>query len=155
MWTLPGGKLEDNETITEAAKREVLEETGLKVHILDCIGLYQLPEWPKKFGKSVALFIAESTGGELKTNLQKVVDIGFYNPNKLPEPFMWWIRKRLSDAMIGTQKINIYKQNVSWPFTDVESEDDYCRKRDQSELSKQEFFMKYFSEPATLLQDKV
>lgn len=30
-WSLPGGKLEENETIAEGLKRELLEETGLQI----------------------------------------------------------------------------------------------------------------------------
>lgn len=40
LWAMPGGKIEDNESPAEAARREVLEETGLKV-----ITLEALPNW--------------------------------------------------------------------------------------------------------------
>lgn len=33
LWDLPGGGLKNNETLCEAAKREVVEECGLKVEI--------------------------------------------------------------------------------------------------------------------------
>lgn len=38
-WTMPGGKLDFQEEIAEGAKREVLEETGLKVNNLELISV--------------------------------------------------------------------------------------------------------------------
>lgn len=40
MWAQPGGFLEIDETVREAAMRETLEETGLQVEPLEIIGLY-------------------------------------------------------------------------------------------------------------------
>ncbi len=37
MWALPGGKIEDNESVRETAKREVSEETGLNLTSMDNI----------------------------------------------------------------------------------------------------------------------
>lgn len=42
-FNLPGGHLEDNESIMDCAKRELFEETGLKSEIDYLIGIYQLP----------------------------------------------------------------------------------------------------------------
>jgi len=39
-WTVPGGIMELGETPREAAKREVLEETGLEVEIGNLVGVY-------------------------------------------------------------------------------------------------------------------
>ena len=44
MWTLLGGKFEDNKMITQTAKREILKETDLKIRVLDSVSIYQLPE---------------------------------------------------------------------------------------------------------------
>ena len=33
-WLPPGGHVEDNETPVDAVRRETLEETGLKIHLL-------------------------------------------------------------------------------------------------------------------------
>ena len=40
-WTLPKGKLESGETPTQAAQREVYEETGLVVRIAHPLGVYE------------------------------------------------------------------------------------------------------------------
>lgn len=44
MWGLPGGAIDPGESVVEAAKREVQEETGLIVQITRFIGIYSEPE---------------------------------------------------------------------------------------------------------------
>ncbi|PSH02523.1 MAG: DNA mismatch repair protein MutT [Nanohaloarchaea archaeon QH_8_44_6] len=34
LWTFPGGKMEEDESVKEAAKREIKEETGLETKVL-------------------------------------------------------------------------------------------------------------------------
>ena len=43
LWTLPAGFLENNETVSEGAQREVMEETHASVHDLKPYGLYDIP----------------------------------------------------------------------------------------------------------------
>ena len=43
LWTLPAGFLENNETVSEGARREVMEETRATVLDLKPYGLYNIP----------------------------------------------------------------------------------------------------------------
>ena len=38
-WTMPGGKLDFGETLKEAARREAMEETGIKLNKLELISV--------------------------------------------------------------------------------------------------------------------
>lgn len=44
VWAFPGGKVEEGETIYDACVREVLEETGVNVSIIDNIGTRKHPD---------------------------------------------------------------------------------------------------------------
>lgn len=43
LWTLPGGTLKNNENLVNCIKREVYEETGLKIDVKGMIGTYTDP----------------------------------------------------------------------------------------------------------------
>jgi len=42
LWTFPGGRIEFEETIAEALKREILEETGLTIEIAGSAGVREM-----------------------------------------------------------------------------------------------------------------
>jgi 8-oxo-dGTP pyrophosphatase MutT (NUDIX family) len=44
LWALPGGAMEVGETLGQCAKREVLEETGYEIKVIDVIGVYSDPK---------------------------------------------------------------------------------------------------------------
>ena len=45
VWCLPGGAAEEGEAIADAARCEVLEETGLEVRLTRLVGLYSKPNY--------------------------------------------------------------------------------------------------------------
>jgi ADP-ribose pyrophosphatase YjhB (NUDIX family) len=43
LWALPGGAVDPGESVTDAVVREVKEETGMNVEIIDLSGIYTAP----------------------------------------------------------------------------------------------------------------
>jgi 8-oxo-dGTP diphosphatase len=42
LWSIPGGRLERGEYLSDAVRREVKEETGLEVEVADLLGLFEV-----------------------------------------------------------------------------------------------------------------
>jgi ADP-ribose pyrophosphatase YjhB (NUDIX family) len=64
IWMVPGGAIEEGENAAEAAVREVMEETGIKVRIQRL--LWHVEEVSETRGQRfVNFFLAEKTGGAL------------------------------------------------------------------------------------------
>ena len=65
-WTLPGGGVEIDESLTEAAVREVLEETGFHCRIGRALTTVSYRVTGRE--KTVQYFAAETVGGEFVAN---------------------------------------------------------------------------------------
>ena len=89
LWNLPMGGLEDNEKIIDGAKREMEEETSLKVKIEKFIGVYHNPN---RAGKNIFKFIfsASVMSGELRCpeDLDEVKWITLEELRKIPDDQM-------------------------------------------------------------------
>lgn len=70
---MPGGQVEEGESLKEAAIRETKEETGIDVEIIKFCGIFQ------NVNKSICntLFLAKPVGGELTTSPESL-EVGFY-----------------------------------------------------------------------------
>ncbi|RLE53657.1 MAG: NUDIX hydrolase [Candidatus Methanomethylicota archaeon] len=84
FWALPGGFVEYGETVEAAVKREVFEETGLKVEVLDLIGVFSKPDRdPRGHVISIA-FLTKAIGGTLKEG-EEVGEVRAFKVDSLPE----------------------------------------------------------------------
>jgi ADP-ribose pyrophosphatase YjhB (NUDIX family) len=63
-WALPAGYMDVDELPEEALAREVTEETGVAVRVLQLQGIAPLAGWAERRG-ILLLYRAEATGGEL------------------------------------------------------------------------------------------
>jgi 8-oxo-dGTP pyrophosphatase MutT (NUDIX family) len=66
-WSLPKGTPDGDETPEQTALREVREETGLEVRILDSVGdiHYRFVRAGQRIEKTVHYYLMETTGGDL------------------------------------------------------------------------------------------
>jgi ADP-ribose pyrophosphatase YjhB (NUDIX family) len=98
-WAQPGGFLEVDETVTEAAIRETLEETGLIVRPGEIVGLYTRLE----AAVVVIAFEATVIGGEHRLN-PEALEIRTFRPESIPwdgiafKTTMWALRDWLHRA---------------------------------------------------------
>lgn len=91
-WGIAGGFMELGETIQDTARREVFEETGLKLGSLELFALYSGPQYDKTFpnGDQVSMvqvvFICKDFTGELVSRNEESLSNKFFELDHLPEP---------------------------------------------------------------------
>ncbi|MBI4447624.1 NUDIX domain-containing protein [Candidatus Woesearchaeota archaeon] len=86
-WCFPGGHLEFNEAVEDCARREVLEETGLKIKNLR-LGNFTNDIFKKEGKHYITLFvISDYDSGELRlAEPEKFERWGWFELGKLPKP---------------------------------------------------------------------
>ncbi|MCA1060191.1 NUDIX domain-containing protein [Rossellomorea aquimaris] len=72
-WEMPGGQVEEGESLKDAAIRETKEESGIDVEIVAFCGVFQ------NVKRSICntLFLAKSVGGEPTTSSESL-EVGFF-----------------------------------------------------------------------------
>lgn len=83
-WEMPGGQVEEGESLKEAAIRETKEESGIDIDVIKFCGVYQ------NVSQSICstLFLGIPTGGELTTSSESL-EVGFFPVEEALEMVTW------------------------------------------------------------------
>jgi 8-oxo-dGTP diphosphatase len=92
-WSIPGGTLELGESLEEAVARELLEETGIQVRVLELIEVFDriyaadgtiaaLAQKKPRFHYVIVDYLCERIGGEARAG-SDVTDVAFAREEEL------------------------------------------------------------------------
>jgi 8-oxo-dGTP pyrophosphatase MutT (NUDIX family) len=104
LWGLPGGAIRHGESPLHAAVREVRQETGTEVEIVDLLGLYQLTgdgcgeDLPDVL---VYVFRADLNGEVTLNAPGRIRRLAWQDPNELPNPVTATTVTALADLAAG------------------------------------------------------
>ncbi|GLV67469.1 DNA mismatch repair protein MutT [Bacillus mycoides] len=108
-WGHPGGFMEFGETVEDTARREVFEETGLKLGKLEFFNVYSGKKYERALsnGDQVALvkltYICRDFHGTLHTNNEESLQLKFFPLDNLPE--LWQNQQEVLDDLLEFMEI--------------------------------------------------
>jgi 8-oxo-dGTP diphosphatase len=102
-WALPGGTVEWGETLRETARRELMEEAGVRLlSAPELIGIYSKPERDYRFHAVTVLLAATvSTPEQAPKNPLEILEVGTFSEAELPNEFSLSMTDLLADARAG------------------------------------------------------
>jgi ADP-ribose pyrophosphatase YjhB (NUDIX family) len=90
LYAIPGGAVEVGETLTQAVRREVVEETGIVIEVTGLVGVYSDPDHVIEFSDGEVrqefsiCFRGVPVGGELRTS-DESTEVLWAEPGDLDE----------------------------------------------------------------------
>lgn len=82
-WALPGGFVDYGESLEDAAVREALEETSLKVRLTRQMHTYSDPDRDERFHTITTVYVGEGTGDLMAAD--DAAEAAVYRQDSMPE----------------------------------------------------------------------
>jgi len=139
VWCLPGGGVEEGESLAEAGIREAKEETGLDVELTRLVGVYSRMGGGMHDVHAV-LYAAKPIGSQLKLQPGETIEVAYFPFDQLPEELLFGHRKRISDAINHVNGISV-RQEIKMNDSKQYTRKDIYEARDRSGLSRQQFYL--------------
>jgi ADP-ribose pyrophosphatase YjhB (NUDIX family) len=138
VWCLPGGGVEDGESVAEAGVREAKEETGVDVELTSLVGVYSRVGGMLNDVHAV-LFRAKPIGGELRLQPGETIEVAYFPFEDLPKGLLFGHQQRIADAIADVRGV-ARKQELNMPNENKPTRKELYALRDQSGLSRQQFY---------------
>jgi len=104
-WGLPGGKVHPEESPLHAAVRDICEEVGASVTLVDLVGLYQLTSDNDDLHDVHVHVFRARLDGEVTVNSPRICHLSWHDADDLPAPMTPVSRQALTDAVAGRSGI--------------------------------------------------
>ncbi|GHC65488.1 NUDIX domain-containing protein [Limoniibacter endophyticus] len=98
-WHLPGGGVDPGETMVEAARREVLEETGLEIRALSLVSTHLNTAASRR--DHVLVYLAHDFSGAPRAQQAEIAELGFFALTNLPTETTIATRRRIAEIFDG------------------------------------------------------
>ena len=92
LWELPGGKMLPDEPPEQAVIREVSEETGIDVEIIELLGWYERTGFRAHVSP---VYRCRQTGGRLQPQCDETTEVRYFALQALPQGMFPWYRDLL------------------------------------------------------------
>ena len=143
-WVLPSGRVEEGESLAQAAVREAKEETGIDVELTRLVGVYS--RTGTMYPGYTALFAARPVGGAPRLQSGETIAVEWYPFDKIPTPVSVGQARRIRDAIEGAIGLVVLQEIRSPSLPDQITKEELYALRDRSGIPRQAFYLQMFGD---------